>query len=66
MFHASSKNYHERTENPTTPLPLSVIGWNTIYYGLEWLVVPFVPFAQSTNVAIHTHNMWYYRGLTIL
>ena len=21
---------------------LSVIGWNTIYFGFEWLVVPFV------------------------
>ena len=24
------------------PITLSVIGWNTIYFGLEWLVVPIV------------------------
>ena len=39
LFQASSKNYHERIAEPH---PLSVIGWNTIYFGFEWLVVPYV------------------------
>ena len=42
MFGASSRNYHERSAKPHNTHPLSVIGWNTIYCGFEWLVVPFV------------------------
>ena len=38
----SSKNYHERSAKPHNTHPLSVIGWNTIYFGFEWLVVAFV------------------------
>ena len=38
----SSKNYHERSAKPHNTRPLSVIGWINVYFGLEWLVVPFV------------------------
>ena len=41
-FRASSKNDHERSAKPHHTHPLSVIGWNTIYFGFEWLAVPFV------------------------
>ena len=36
---SSSKNDHERSAKPH---PLYVIGWNTINFGLVWLVIPFV------------------------
>ena len=39
---SSSKNYHERGAKPHNTHPLLVIGWNTIYFGFEWLVVPLV------------------------
>ena len=35
MFRASSKNYHERSAKPHNTHPLSVIGWNTIYFGFD-------------------------------
>ena len=42
VFRASSKNDHERSAKPHNTHFLSVIGWNTIYFGFEWSVVPFV------------------------
>ena len=33
--------------------PLSVIGWNTIYFGLVWLVVPFVFVCDLRAQAAH-------------
>ena len=42
VFRASSKNYHERSAKPHNTHPLSVIGWNTIYFGFECLVVPLL------------------------
>ena len=36
------KSNHERSAKPHNTHPLSVIGWNSIDCGLEWLVVPFV------------------------
>jgi hypothetical protein len=42
VFRASSKNYHERSAKPHNTHRLSVIVWNTIYFGFEWLVVPLV------------------------
>ena len=42
MFRGSSKNDHERSAKPNNTHRLLVIGWNTIYLGLELLVVPFV------------------------
>ena len=42
MFRASSKNHHERSAKPHNSHTFWVIGWNTIYLGFEWLVVPFV------------------------
>ena len=42
MFRASSKNDHERSAKPHDTHPLLVIGWNAIYLGFEWSVVPFV------------------------
>jgi hypothetical protein len=41
VFRASSKNDRERSAKPHNTHPLSVIGWNTFYFGFEWLVVPF-------------------------
>ena len=34
--------HEEGGAKPHNTRPLSVIGWNTIYFGFEWLVVPFV------------------------
>ena len=42
VFCASSKNYHERSAKPHNTHPLSLIGWNTIFWGFEVLIVPFV------------------------
>ena len=41
VFRASSKNYPGRSAKPHNTHPSSVIGWNTAYFGFEWLVVPF-------------------------
>ena len=32
----------EEGAKPHNTHPLSVIGWNTLYFGFEWLAVPFV------------------------
>ena len=42
VFRASSKNHNERSAKFHNTRPLLVIGWNTVYFGLQWLVVPFV------------------------
>jgi hypothetical protein len=42
VFRASSKNHIERNTKPQSIHPLSLIGWNTIYLGFEWSVVPFI------------------------
>jgi hypothetical protein len=35
VFRATSKNDHERSAKPHSTHPLSVIGWNTIYFGFD-------------------------------
>ena len=43
-FHVSciQNIYHEHSAKPHNTHPLTVIGWNTIYFGFEVLVVPFI------------------------
>ena len=36
---SSSKNYRERSAIPHNSHPLTVIGWNTVYFDFELLVV---------------------------
>ena len=37
-----TQNYHERSTKPHNTHPLSVICWDTVYFGLEGLILPFV------------------------
>ena len=39
VFHASSKNYHERSTKLHNIHPLSVIGWNTIFQPILLLLL---------------------------
>ena len=40
--------------------PLSVIGWNTIYFVFEWLVVPFV-FVYDLGALAAYRDMFFWR-----
>ena len=42
VFRASSKNYHERSAKTLQHPPLVGDWMVTVYFGFEWLVVPFV------------------------
>ena len=37
VFHASSKTIMNAAQKNHNTHPWSVIGWNTIYFGFEWL-----------------------------